>query len=400
MFTQALVALAAASLFGQAVAAGPHQAHQHIHQKRALVTEVTTVTDWVTVYVTGGADATKVHMKPTRKAKKPKTTSTTAIAAAAPSSPAPAPAPVATTLATLQKPATSEAAAVPAPVPTPEAQPAPKPEPATTAAPAAPAPPAVEVPAVVNSPAATIPAAAPVKNTAGHAQRGLAYNHAELLPGFLQQGSKVTWAYNWGQVGDAQIGLEFVPMMWSPGKGFDQTWAANAQKAIDAGSKCLLSFNEPDNDGQANMSPADAAKEHIKHMNPWAGQARIGSPAITNSGAKNQGIDWMQQFFTACEGQCAVDFVVAHAYGIDGDQFLQHLVNVHDAFQKPVWVTEFAFGGSDEQISQTLAHVISELETNPKYSFVERYAYFYAAQGSMVSGNGPNLYGNTFAYGP
>jgi len=187
-------------------------------------------------------------------------------------------------------------------------------------------------------------------------------------------------------------------MLWGDTKGFPDTWNDAAQKAIDAGSKCLLSFNEPDLAGQADMSPARAAEAHKRLMNPFASKARIGSPAITSSTSKNMGIDWMKQFLAACAGGCAIDFIVAHSYGHDGPGFLNHLVDVHNAFGKPVWVTEFAFPGSDDDVNKSLAFVINELETNPKYNFVERYAYFMAAQGMMVSGNGPSKYGNTFAY--
>jgi len=59
-------------------------------------------------------------------------------------------------------------------------------------------------------------------------------------------GSKVGWAYNWGQTpNDLDSSFAFVPMLWGTSKGFPDTWQANAQAAIDAGSKYLLAFNEP-----------------------------------------------------------------------------------------------------------------------------------------------------------
>lgn len=188
-------------------------------------------------------------------------------------------------------------------------------------------------------------------------------------------------------------------MMWGLKQNFAQTWPANAQKAIAAGSKSLLSFNEPDNAGQSNLSPQDAARNHINLMNPFAGQARISSPAITNSGAPGQGIQWMQQFFDACAGKCAVDFLNIHIYGVDTNTFLSHLLQVHNRFQKPVWITEFAFSGSDAEINSQLATVIDQIEHNATFSFVERYSYFMVADGSLVSGSALSAYGNTFAYG-
>ncbi len=188
-------------------------------------------------------------------------------------------------------------------------------------------------------------------------------------------------------------------MLWGLKLDFAQTWPGNAQKAINAGSKCLFSFNEPDLGSQANLSPQLAAQKHIELMNPFSGKALIGAPAITNSGATGQGISWLKQFFDSCGGKCAVDFVNIHIYGVDTTTFLTHLRNVHDAFNKPVWITEFAFDGSDDQINAQLKTVINEIETNPTYSFVQRYSYFMVGDGHLVKGNSVSSYGNTFAYG-
>jgi hypothetical protein len=230
-------------------------------------------------------------------------------------------------------------------------------------------------------------------------KRGLAYNNAELLTRFLNTGSKVSWTYNWGQYDDSGTNLEFCPMLWGLKLDFAQTWPANAQKAIDAGSRCLFSFNEPDLDSQANMPATVAATKHIELMNPFKGKALIGSPAITNSGAANQGIGWLSQFFDACKGNCAVDFVPIHIYGVDTNTFLAHTLNVYNTFKKPVWITEFAFTGSEDQINSQLETVIDQIETNSTFSFVERFSYFMVTDGSLVKGNSISTYGNTFAYG-
>jgi hypothetical protein len=235
--------------------------------------------------------------------------------------------------------------------------------------------------------------------TTSPGKRGLAYNNPSLLQAFLNSGTKVSWTYNWGQYDDSGTDLEFCPMMWGLKLDFAETWPANAQKAIDAGSKCLFSFNEPDLGAQANLSPSVAAAKHIELMNPFSGKARIGAPAITNSGAEGQGISWLQQFFTACAGQCAVDFVNIHIYGVDTNTFLAHLRNVYATFNKPVWITEFAFDGSDDQINAQLETVIDQIENNATYSFVERYSYFMVQDGTMVKGNTLSTYGQTFAYG-
>ncbi len=227
----------------------------------------------------------------------------------------------------------------------------------------------------------------PASGSTGGKKRGLAYNDPSLLPGFLGGNSKVSWMYNWGQSDDSGgLGIEYVAMLWGTGSNHVNTWANNAEKALAAGSKHLLSFNEPDNAGQANMSPQDAAAGHIQYLNPYGDRARIGSPAITNSGNPGEGISWIKGFFSACGGQCKVDFVPIHWYSpADPQGFLQHLLDVYAAVNLPIWITEFAPFGSDDQINSFLQTVMTAMDTDPKYSFVERYSYFMVGQGSLIS---------------
>jgi hypothetical protein len=416
MYAKNIVLLAVASLAADAVAVNVHRhGHEHLHKKDLkLETEYETVTEWVTVTAydppapTTTASAQFVaasHSKDftrTRKFSKASSSSTTEVVpeptSIAPSSeaePTPTTSSVPeapqTTLATIVKP--TEAEKVPTSVDTPEAAPT------TTeaaAAPAAPVPTTVQAAEPEPTTVATTPTAAPAST--GGKKRGLAYNDPNLLSGFVGDNSKVSWAYGWSQVNDLKVPLEFIPMLWGPGENHVNTWQSNANKAIAAGSSALLSFNEPDNAGQANIDPATAAVEHIKHMNPFAGKARISTPAITNSGADGQGISWLKSFISACAGKCALDFAAVHWYSNNGDDFLSHLERVHDAVNMPIWVTEFAPVGNEVDYNQFLAKVVHELDTNPKYSFVERYSYFMVSDGSLVSGTQPNKLGNTFAY--
>ncbi|KAK3900234.1 glycosyl hydrolase catalytic core-domain-containing protein [Staphylotrichum tortipilum] len=428
MHSKTLLALAAAgaSLVGQAIAGPRHLGLQHgvqhgHHEKRALVTQKVTVTDWVTVTVTEGETATtapRVFVTQSRKRKSTSTSksssstksTTTSSAVVAPPAATPA---SSTTLVTLVSSSSKAPAVQAVPSSTSVAPvvntPAPPPPPAPTSTSTSQAPVAPPPAPTTTSQAPAAPPAAQEGNGSGSntggstggssAKRGLAYNDPQLLTRFLNGGNKVSWAYNWGQYDDSGTSLEFCPMLWGLKLDFAQTWPANAQKAINAGSKCLFSFNEPDLGSQANMSPQLAAQKHIELMNPFSGKALIGAPAITNSGASNQGIAWLKQFFDACGGKCAVDFVNIHIYGVDTTTFLTHLRNVRDAFNKPVWITEFAFDGSDDQIDAQLKTVIHEIETNPTYSFVQRYSYFMAGDGHLVKGNSVSSYGNTFAYG-
>jgi hypothetical protein len=102
----------------------------------------------------------------------------------------------------------------------------------------------------------------------------------------------------------------------TPAQGTDANhisgWDDAANAAIGAGATHLLGFNEPDLNTQANMSPQAAADAWRQHMQPYAGRAKLVSPAITN-GAPPMGTGWMDAFLVACTG-CQIDAIAIHIY--------------------------------------------------------------------------------------
>ena len=204
----------------------------------------------------------------------------------------------------------------------------------------------------------------------------------------------MSWAYNWANNADGTLGagIEFVPMLW--GQKVFSGWDAAAKSAIASGAKHLLSFNEPDLSAQANMDSATAAAAHIKYMNPYAGQAKIGSPAVTNGGPSGgtdgMGVGWMQNFFDKCAGQCKVDFLTFHWYDSANNvaYFKNYVTDVIALAKKngvdKVWLTEFAAAGSDAEVAKFLGEVLPWMDSNDA---IERYAYFMCAEGELVSGS-------------
>jgi Glycosyl hydrolase catalytic core len=198
----------------------------------------------------------------------------------------------------------------------------------------------------------------------------------------------ISWAYDWGNSPQGTIlsGAEFVPMLW--GLDSASSWNAAAKSAIASGSTHLLSYNEPDLSSQSNISPSVAATNHILSMNPLAGNGvQIGSPAVTNGAGTSppMGIDWLNQFFTACNGKCQVDFVAFHWYDTADsiDYFKQHVQDVINAAAaagvSKVWLTEFQAAGTDAEVEAFLAEALPFLDSTPA---VERYAYFMCATGA------------------
>ncbi|KAI0513175.1 glycosyl hydrolase catalytic core-domain-containing protein [Xylaria bambusicola] len=395
-----LMALCAAVAVKE-VAAG--HGHQHAHaDKREIVwaaTETVVVTDYVVVTVTEGEEPTAAAVTPsstpvavttTTRVRRPhhhtkqhssvqsETSTSVVIPESTPSVEVPIVTP--TTLATVTRPATTSVAQE-TPIETPIVSP---PVEVTSV---------IEEPTIIPTTSAVFTptsssSAAPAPTSHSGGKRGLAFNDASLVQEFLTLGGQASWAYNWGS-SSASLpeGVTFYPMLWSPAPDHSNGWDGFAADAISKGADALLSFNEPDIASQANMSPADAAAGHIQWMNPYSGKARISTPAISSSANANQGIDWLKQFFNACNGQCAFDFCAAHWYGPGGADgaglFLQHLKDVNEACDgKPVWVTEFAAEGAG--VDEFMTTVVESLESE-EFSFVEKYSYFFAAVGQLFT---------------
>jgi hypothetical protein len=225
----------------------------------------------------------------------------------------------------------------------------------------------------------------------GSSKRGLSYNDATLTQAFAGKG--IGWAYNWGVAPDGSIveGAEYVPMLW--GLNSLDDWASAVGSAVASGSKHVLGFNEPDLSTQSDIDPQTAANSHIQHMNPLAGQVSIGSPAVTNGAgtSPSMGIDWLNEFFRACAGQCVLNFIAFHWYSEVGqmDDFKQHVQNVignatHNGVDK-VWLTEFAATGSDSDVANFITEATAFLDP---LDSVERYAYFMCSDGILIQGDG------------
>lgn len=101
-----------------------------------------------------------------------------------------------------------------------------------------------------------------------------------------------------------------------------------------------FSFNEPDLAQQANLSPAAAAAAWKQYIQPFAGKAKLCTPAITN-GPAPMGQAWLDQFLSACTG-CTIDCIAIHIYdsATNAAYFKNYISGVGTKYKKPVWVTE------------------------------------------------------------
>ena len=211
----------------------------------------------------------------------------------------------------------------------------------------------------------------------------------------------VAWHYSWGhEFKSAQPdSIEFVPMIW--GAWSDTAAVVSKVNQIihdkEQGKvKYLLGFNEPDNKDQANM-PVERAIAY------WPKLMEAGLP-LGSPGCVHADREWMIEFMEEIDRRnYRVDFVCVHWYGgANAQSFINHLKKVHELYNKPIWITEFAPADwnassvenssiTKEKAANFMKEVLPELD---KLDFVHRYAWFSAKTSSPALGNSALLYDN------
>ncbi|TFK44156.1 hypothetical protein BDQ12DRAFT_593939 [Crucibulum laeve] len=216
---------------------------------------------------------------------------------------------------------------------------------------------------------------------------GLAWPNGDSADIKQYESDKISWYYTWSAF-STDTDLEFVPMLWGP-KSVDQ-FASTIDQTLSSGNvKAVLGMNEPEQQGQSNLSPQDGANMWKEHLEPLrAKNVRLGSPAPSSAPS---GKTWLQDFLTACGGGCTVDFIALHWYGTNASQFIDYMNDYHNTFQRPLWITEWAcqnFVDTNAQCSQDdVVLFLNKTQTFLDSSdFVERYAWF----GAMKDMQGVN----------
>jgi hypothetical protein len=245
-------------------------------------------------------------------------------------------------------------------------------------------------------------APAPIATPAIH--KGVALNPFDGTAQALAD-SGSTWYHNWtsssGAVARPQ-GVEYVPTIWGSGSVTDAELGAAAREG-----KNLLGFNEPDSSTQANMTPEQA-------LDLWprlqATGLRLGAPAVAANAEVPGG--WLDRFMQGAAARgLRVDFIPVHWYGSDfgpgaADQLAGYLQRVHDRYQKPVWLTEYALidwsQGAPRYPSEQEQTAFIQSSTNKldALDFVERYAWFalstQTSPTGLYNGTAANASGNAY----
>lgn len=284
-------------------------------------------------------------------------------------------------------------------------------------------------PTTVSAPAAS--SSAPAKSGDGKesstaskddssSKRGLPYGDASLLNGFT--GGKASWCYNWASSsGNIPKGFTYAPMLHGLDDPHLKPWSKDVESAIASGATHLQYINEPDvavKDGGVDTSPTEAASGFTENMMPHKDKAKLGSPAVSNgvSGGPqgDMGIPYIKKFWKACVG-CEFDFVAVHWYGNSPAELKKHVQDFRDAAkaedkvkkdaagEPKLWITEFGINGGEgnpEKIKSFLEQKdagSTVLEWLDGQKYVERYAYQWASEGSLVTGKQPSVAGKVFA---
>lgn len=211
--------------------------------------------------------------------------------------------------------------------------------------------------------AASIPAALAEDAPLTSDKRGLCYvqdysNSAEDLHIWTEP-TDLTWYYNYQASPTSGLegtGMLFVPMMWGvPDSDSDMTFYNTVKSQIDNGDNItyVLGFNEPDGCAMGGSCiPAEAAAAAwIREIEPLKEDGvLLGAPAVTGS---PMGFTWLQNFFTACAGNCSADFIPVHWYG-NFEGLASHVGHVNSTYMNmTMWITEYGLAGEDLEETQT-----------------------------------------------
>ncbi|KAL1722008.1 glycosyl hydrolase catalytic core-domain-containing protein [Schizophyllum commune] len=198
---------------------------------------------------------------------------------------------------------------------------------------------------------------------------------------------KVSWYvyYTWSPSPVRGLDLEFVPMYW--GERQTEQFSESINDTIDAYDvKHILAFNEPQQEGQADINVTRALELWTEYLLPLrdAYGVKLGSPAPTSA---PDGMTWLHDFCDAIDeargsdGCPEVDFIALHWYDVDADNFKTYMEEFHDAFPgKSIWVTEWACQNFNSGAQCSYADIVTFMNATQSWmdetDWIERYAWF------------------------
>ena len=152
---------------------------------------------------------------------------------------------------------------------------------------------------------------------------------------------------------------------------------------------CLLGFNEPEIEGQANRSVEEAVgiwRDLVLPAKQKLG-LRLGSPGLSSDRTKS--VKWMDGFLKGMGGfkPSGIEFLVLHWYGTGFEEFRCWVEECHDTWELPVWVNEVAcsrMGNGEVGVAEAQAFVRKAVAWMEETEWVERYSYYGLGQAMNV----------------
>lgn len=214
-------------------------------------------------------------------------------------------------------------------------------------------------------------------------KRGIAYG-GNSVADLTTLSKGISWWYNWspqpenGAVANAYpgLGLSFAPMVWNGSFNVNTVLSEMPTTNVNV----LLTFNEPNFNNQANLTPQQAAAlwPQIEQIAQARGM-KIASPALNYCGGGCNETDpfaWFDAFFAACNN-CQVDYLALHWYACTGDALTWYLNQMESRYGRKVWLTEFAcLDTSDVSVPAQQAYMAAALQILENDANVMRYAWF------------------------
>ncbi len=177
---------------------------------------------------------------------------------------------------------------------------------------------------------------------------------------------------DWGTTSPCtNTGIPFVPMEWGAWCSGSSTCPALPASLAADGNQYLLTFNEPDNSGQSNMSVARAVQL-------WpaleATGLQLSSPAVTSG---SSGTSWLASFMSQAHTQgLRVNFLALHWYGdcSNPQNLITYLAGMEASYGLPEWLTEFSCINDSAAVNASfLQQVAPKLAALP---YLQRFAWF------------------------
>ena len=213
-------------------------------------------------------------------------------------------------------------------------------------------------------------------------KKGNAYSYKAKAWSHKTHDVASNWFYHWGNTPREEIpeNVEYVPMFWGTGGVTSEEIDRIKQLVADGKVKYVLGFNEPDGVHQSNVSVDEA-------IALWPMLEEIGvplvSPAVVGDSSTNP---WMVEFMQrADELGLRIDYIGFHSYpGPNVGNFMNRLRNTYEAYNRPIWITEFAVADwkattdennkySEAQVLEFMKEVLPALD---EIEWIARYVWF------------------------